>query len=478
MDSNDFSANGGQHPPPPPPNHHHYHGDPGYADYPPPPPNNANYPGYMSYQNYSNYPPSGPNDLPPPNYPPPHAYQQDPYQHHQYQQPDPAYHYLPPEPIKVQEPVYQHPPPNPPPPLHPPHVPEEPKHEPPKEEAPVPAIPAIPATAPEQPEEVNKPLEEPIQQVTDVGVLASQPEELPEGPVFNFDDALAELQTFKDQHGNAGIPVTHSAFSRIMESLIANGIENEVSKKWEHKYALLKAYKEKNGDCDVPFTDAALGDWVNAMRSMYKEGKADPLNKFRIDKLNEIGFEWEPTKWDNRLEELIEYKREKGHVDVPINYPSLGIWVVNQRFNLADMPKERVEALDSLGFIWNHNRKHRSDEAWKKQYNTLLEYIKEHNHCNVPTTAGHSKLSKWVGKQREEYKKFVNKQSSQLSKYRIDKLNEVGFQWSLQQWTVIPWEDRFEVRYFLFTSFIDCNSNLPIVGTYHTLLSLLLINMI
>merc|ERR1712194_857019 len=43
-----------------------------------------------------------------------------------------------------------------------------------------------------------------------------------------------------------------------------------------------------------------------------------------------------------------------------------------------------------------------------------------------------------------EYKKLKEKKSSQLDKYRIDKLNEVNFQWSLQCWTVISWDDRFD----------------------------------
>jgi hypothetical protein len=65
-------------------------------------------------------------------------------------------------------------------------------------------------------------------------------------------------------------------------------------------------------------------------------------------------------------------------------------------------------------------------------------------HCNVPATFRHSTLGSWVGKQREEYKKLKDKKSSQLDKYRIDKLNEIGFQWSLLNWTTVSWEDRFE----------------------------------
>ena len=69
-------------------------------------------------------------------------------------------------------------------------------------------------------------------------------------------------------------------------------------------------------------------------------------------------------------------------------------------------------------------------------------------HCNVPATYRHSPLGTWVGKQREEYKKLKDKKSSQLDNYRIDKLNDIGFQWSLMNWTTVSWDDRFEVSSF------------------------------
>ena len=75
----------------------------------------------------------------------------------------------------------------------------------------------------------------------------------------------------------------------------------------------------------------------------------------------------------------------------------------------------------------------------------ILFFFYISGHCNVPATYRHSPLGTWVGKQREEYKKLKDKKSSQLDKYRIDKLNDIGFQWSLLNWTTVSWDDRFEV---------------------------------
>jgi hypothetical protein len=273
----------------------------------------------------------------------------------------------------------------------------------------------------------------------------TQPLDLSDGKVFPFEDILKELQSFKTQHGHANIPVSHPAFTRIVDVLVDNGIEKEADKKWERKFNVLKEYKDKWGDCGIPFTDPNMGVWMELHREMKADGVSDPLTLSRFAKLDSIGFEWDLTVWDKRLEELSKYTKEHNHTDVPLSHPGgLGVWVINQKFNLHDMPKERIDALDRLNFIWNHNRK-RGNKLWDERYNELLAYVEKHKTANVPTTAGHSKLSKWVGKQREEYKKFVNKQSSQLDRKRIDRLNKIGFQWSLQQWTIVPWEERFEV---------------------------------
>ena len=274
--------------------------------------------------------------------------------------------------------------------------------------------------------------------------------DLSEGKAFPFEDILRELQGFKSQHGHANIPVNHPAFPKIMDLLVQNDIEKEADKQWNRQFNIIKEYKDKYGDCGIPYNDPNIGEWMALHRQLKADGASDPLTVSRLAKLDAIGFEWDLTVWDRRLQELAEYTKHHNHTDVPIAHPGgLGVWVVNQKFNLNDMPKERIAALDALNFIWNHNRKRRNNKMWDQRYAELQEYVEKHGTANVPTTAGHSKLSKWVGKQREEYKKFNNKQSSQLDRVRIEQLEKVGFQWSIQQWKNVPWEERFEVCSFV-----------------------------
>jgi hypothetical protein len=232
-----------------------------------------------------------------------------------------------------------------------------------------------------------------------VAAANDEAQDLPQGKVFPFEDVLNELHSFKSQYGHASIPVNHPAFAKIIGVLMDNDIEKEADNQWERQFNVLKEYKDKYGNCDIPHTDPKMGKWMELHRKLKADGASDPLIVSRLAKLDQIGFEWDLPVWDKRLQELTEYTNEHTHTDVPINHPGgLGVWVINQKFNLHEMPKERIAALDALGFIWNHNRKRRNNKMWDQRYAELVEYVEKHKTANVPTTAGHSKLSKWVGK--------------------------------------------------------------------------------
>ena len=88
------------------------------------------------------------------------------------------------------------------------------------------------------------------------------------------------------------------------------------------------------------------------------------MSKARVQKLDDLGFEWGPTHipptiptWNERLGDLIRYKAEHGHCNVPQRQGSLGEWVVNQRKAYKNkkgkLSEKRIQKLDDLGFSWS-----------------------------------------------------------------------------------------------------------------------------
>ena len=66
-------------------------------------------------------------------------------------------------------------------------------------------------------------------------------------------------------------------------------------RKWDEKYQQLKDYRKEHGHCKVPAAEGSLGIRVSTQRAEYRAGNdnASSRNAGRIEKLNQIGFEWD-----------------------------------------------------------------------------------------------------------------------------------------------------------------------------------------
>jgi hypothetical protein len=140
---------------------------------------------------------------------------------------------------------------------------------------------------------------------------------------------------------------------------------------WSVQFEELREFKAQHGHCMVTkqySTDPKLGNWVSRQRSNYKwyqEGKPSHMTADRIRELERIGFNWEPhcDSWNERFEQLCEYKAQFGHCRVPNNFhkhPKLGKWVSTQRTNYrlyqkgkpSDITAGRIREIDGIGFDW------------------------------------------------------------------------------------------------------------------------------
>lgn len=139
---------------------------------------------------------------------------------------------------------------------------------------------------------------------------------------------------------------------------------------WSIKYFKLKLYKQKHGDCKVPYGDKELGQWVNNQKRAYKNKK---LQDDRVDKLNKLGMFWgkefpPPKTWPDYFQEW------KTHVDTfgvsaTVHEDSeLGKWITDQRKQGKRLRKakpstlstEQYKQLNDLGFTWSSRKRRRT----------------------------------------------------------------------------------------------------------------------
>jgi len=207
-------------------------------------------------------------------------------------------------------------------------------------------------------------------------------------------------------------------------------LQNEQS--WLLKYQDLKEFTNKFGHPNVPSSfkeNKTLASWVNNQRINRKK---EILAKERIEKLNELNFRWKNENrillsWESNFEILQQFKDGFGHCNVPKNWEEnehLSLWVNNQRgrYKINKLSSERIILLESIGFIWFPSEKYNLN--WEQNFNALLEFKKEHGHCNVPANwQANVQLSYWIQNLRSDYKK----QKTTLTKEKIKRLQEIGF---------------------------------------------------
>jgi hypothetical protein len=145
---------------------------------------------------------------------------------------------------------------------------------------------------------------------------------------------------------------------------------------WTEKFEELIEFRNHFGHCLVPnaFPDnPALAQWVKRQRYQYKlktEAKRSTMSDERITALEEIGFVWDSHSaiWDERLQDLIDYKLANGHCNVPSRYTEnrqLAVWVKRQRRQYkffcdgqpSSMTEQRIARLNVIGFEWDLRQK-------------------------------------------------------------------------------------------------------------------------
>ena len=157
--------------------------------------------------------------------------------------------------------------------------------------------------------------------------------------------------------------------------------------------------------------------------------------------------------WYERLSELVEFKKQYGHYNVAQKYSNrkLGAFVNKQRSTREDLSAEKVAALDSIGFGWG---KKMGQPNWNEHFKKLLAYESKNGDCkyrmrclggafrlvsNSFTFAGRvptkweedPTLGRWVSMQRSHYKDLRAGRKTTMTKERVKKLQDIGFDWQI-----------------------------------------------
>ena len=272
----------------------------------------------------------------------------------------------------------------------------------------------------------------------------------------NWEDGFACLQEYVSEHGNPRVPSnltsedgfklgtwvstqryvrTTLSVERVKRLDDLGFLWDPTVADWEDGFDHLEQYIIETRNSRIPkdFRCAdgfKLGQWASRQRTA-----RDTMSVERLTRLDGLDFVWDLliANWEGGFASLKRYVNQTGNARVPSTFTSedgyrLGTWVNHQRDarNKSKMSEERIERLDTVGFVWVL-----LEAQWEDGVARLEEYIQLHGNARVPNSFEDGvgfKLGQWVGVQRKNF--------NRLSTERKSRLDDLGFVWDVlaEQW--------------------------------------------
>ena len=169
--------------------------------------------------------------------------------------------------------------------------------------------------------------------------------------------------------------------------------------------------------------------------------------------------------WEERFQELLDFRQEHGHCRVPKRYAankSLANWVSKQRQERrkyfqgkkASITPDRIKALEEVGFCWNAQQEVVNDEpidaeetdfmaVWHNQWQSLAEYMSQNNLSSVGDLPIDTDHETWIKVQRKIYQASSGNSRKSLTHSQVELLNQLDPHWHLNRHQRV-WEVRYQ----------------------------------
>jgi hypothetical protein len=185
---------------------------------------------------------------------------------------------------------------------------------------------------------------------------------------------------------------------------------------------------------------------------------------------------WVHKTFDERFKDLMAFKAEFGHCNVPSTrlsnnkYLSLGNWCSSVRTSYKSikqggiplrykLSKADMKRLENAGFEWSVSHK---KITFDERFKDLMAFKAKFGHCNVPQTHSNTNkylsLGQWCSDIRRSYKAIkeggtASRNCYKLSKADMKRLENAGFEWNLFK----TFDERFKDLMAFKAEFGHCN---------------------
>ena len=201
--------------------------------------------------------------------------------------------------------------------------------------------------------------------------------------------------------------------------------------RWERNFALLKAFREREGGCEVPVAHeeegVKLGEWLVRQRHAHTNCKLDAARQTRLEALGVVWGTSAEQRWGRNFALLKAFSEREGGCEVPVAHEEegvkLGEWLVRQRaaHTNGKLDAARQTQLEALGVVWGTSAEQRRG----RNIVLLKAFSEREGGCEVPVAHEEEgvKLGEWLVRQRAAHT------NGKLDAARQTQLEALGVVW-------------------------------------------------
>lgn len=215
---------------------------------------------------------------------------------------------------------------------------------------------------------------------------------------------------------------------------------------WNNALAELQTYFNEHGNLDIKARYETpdgfkLGRWVCNLRTKVRtKGLDQALTSEQQQQLAELGMIWDRNseKWKDYFEAAENYYKTHGNLDVMTKYVTenglpLGRWlseishqVCGENQDQISLSEEQLKRLRSIGF----RQEKKTDRQWNEKYMLARNYYETYGNLNIPLSYSINgvRLGRWIANVRSK-RKHPASSGMVLGEERIRQLDSIGMNW-------------------------------------------------
>jgi len=198
--------------------------------------------------------------------------------------------------------------------------------------------------------------------------------------------------------------------------------------------------------------------WVHRHRKKYER---ETLSDYQRKKIEELKLERFFDTWENKFEKVKMWIVENNRFPTHEIQPEYWSWLYSQKsvYKRGNLTNEQIAALNSINFYLGDSKEKRK-EQWLEMFENVKKFTLENGRWpKSRVTEIEKKMYTWCRAQRQA--KAVTRTGGKrkpLQKWQEDKLESIGFRWSMLDVIDEQWEQNF----IKFKQCVDSKGNLSL----------------